>query len=153
MKNKKITIPAVALGVLILGSVAYSTSAFAANVNAGRNSEQSQALAEKLGIDQSKVETAMEEIRSERQQQRKTEVSSKLDEAVNDGVITAEQKQKILDKQAEVQKQMGQKRTEMEQWYKDNGIDFDKVHQYIGFGGNGQGNSEGRGAGNHNGAN
>lgn len=139
MQNKKIIVPAVILGALILGIGAYSTGALAADTSPGRSTERSKALADKLGVDQSKVETAMEEIRSERQQQRKAEVSSKLDDAVNDGVITAEQKQKIIDKQAENQKQMGQKRTEMEQWYKDNGIDFDRIHQYIGFGGNGQG--------------
>lgn len=153
MKNKKIIVPAIILGSLILGTVAYSSNAFAGNDVPGRSSERSVALAEKLGIDQSKVEAAMGEIRADRQTQRKAEVSSKLDGAVNDKVITADQKQKILDKQATVQGQKGQKRTEMEQWYKDNGIDFDKIHQYIGFGGNGQGNGEGRGAGNRNGAN
>lgn len=153
MKNKKIVISAVILGALVLGTVAYSANALAANTSPGRNTEQSQALADKLGIDQAKVETAMNEIRAERQAERKTEVSSKLDQAVSDGVITVEQKQKILDRQAELEGQKGQKRTEMQQWYKDNGIDFDKVHQYIGFGGNGQGNSESRGAGNQGGVN
>jgi hypothetical protein len=153
MKNKKIIIPAVIVGALVLGTVAYSANALAANDNPGRNTERSGALAEKLGIDQSKVEAAMEEIRTERHEERKAEVSSKLDKAVSDGAITAEQKQKILDKQAEIQGQMGQKRTEMKQWYEDNGIDFDKVHQYIGFGGNRQGNGEGRGMGSRNGAN
>jgi len=153
MKNRKIIIPAVVLGALVLGTVVYSANVLAANDSPGRNAEQSQALADKLGIDQTKVEAAMNEIRAERQAARKTEVSSNLDKAVSDGVITAEQKQKILDKQAELQGQKGQKRTEMQQWYKDNGIDFDKIHQYIGFGGNGQSNGEGRGAGNQNGAN
>jgi len=153
MKNMKIIIPVIALAALILGTVGYSVNALAANTNAGRNTQRAQVLAEKLGVDQSKIETAMSEIRTERQAERKTEVASKLDKAVSEGAITAEQKQKILDKQAEIQGQMGQKRTEMQQWYKDNGIDFDKVHEYIGFGGNGQGNGEGRGMGNCNGSN
>lgn len=153
MKNWKIIIPSIVLGALILGTVAYSANALAAGDRFGRNTEQSKVLAEKLGVDQSKVEAAMEEVRNERQETRKAEVSSKLDEAVNDGAITAGQKQKILDKQAEMQGQMGQKRAEMEQWYEDNGIDFDKVHQYIGFGGRGQGDCECKGMGNRNGDN
>ena len=135
------------LGALVLGGVSYSANALAEDT-AARRGPNTQALAEKLGVDQSKVDSAMNEIRAERQKERQTAVSSKLDEAVKDGVITAEQKQKILDKQAELQGQRGQKRAEMEQFYKDNGIDFDKVHDYIGFGGNGQGNGSRRGAGN-----
>lgn len=145
MKNTKIMIPAVVLGALVLGGALYAVNAFAEDSAKGRGPDTS-ALAQKLGVDQSKVDSAMSEIRSERQKERQEQVSSKLDQAVKDGVITAEQKRKILDKQSELTGQRGQKRTEMQQWYKDNGIDFDKVHSYIGFDGNGQGRGGGRGA-------
>lgn len=145
MKNSKIMVPAMIVGALILGGVVYSANALADDT-AARRGPNTEALAQKLGVDQSKVDSAMNEIRADRQKERQTEVSTKLDQAVKDGVISAEQKQKILDKQAEVRGQRGQKRAEMEQWYKDNGIDFDKVHSYIGFGG---GFGGGRGAGGH----
>ncbi len=153
MKKSKIIIPAIILGTLVLGGALYSAKALADDAGAtGRKGPDTAALAQKLGVDQSKVDSAMDEIRAERQKERQAEISTKLDQAVKDGVITAEQKQKILDKQAELQGQRGQKRTEMQQFYKDNGIDFDKIHDYIGFGGNGQGNG-GRGAGSCRGAN
>ena len=97
MKNSKIIVPAMILGALVLGGVSYSANALAEDT-AARRGPNTQALAEKLGVDQSKVDSAMNEIRAERQKERQTAVSSKLDEAVKDGVITAEQKQKILDK-------------------------------------------------------
>lgn len=143
MKNKKIIIPAIALGAIVLGTSLYATGALAfQGPNDQQRDERAQELADKLGIDKDKVSVAMNEIRSERQQARVAEVSSKLDEAVSDGVITAQQKQKILDKQAELREQAGQKRGEMQQWFDDNGIDSDKVHEYIGFGG-GMGRGQG----------
>lgn len=151
MKNSKIIVPMMLLGALVLSGALYSAKALADDT-AGRRGPNTEALAQKLGIDQAKVDSAMEEIRVEKQKERQAEVSSKLDEAIKDGVITSEQKQKILDKQAEIRGERGSKRAEMEQFYKDNGIDFDKVHEYIGFGGNGQGNG-GRGAGNCHNAN
>lgn len=143
MKNKKILIPAIALGAVILGTSLYATGALAfQGPSDQQRDERAQELADKLGIDKDKVSVAMNEIRSERQQARVAEVSSRLDEAVSDGVITGEQKQKILDKQAELREQPGQKRGEMQQWFDDNGIDYDKVHEYIGFGG-GMGRGQG----------
>ena len=98
-------------------------------------------LAAKLNVDTDQVSAAMEQIRTEHQAERKTQVSTGLDKAVTDGAITAEQKQKILDKIAEnqanrgeMQGQKGKNREAMEQWYEDNGIDFEKIHDYIGFG-------------------
>jgi hypothetical protein len=55
--------------------------------------------------------------------------------------FTTEQKQKLVDKMAENQAERQAakterkaNRTEMEQWFKDNGIDSAKIHSYIGFG-------------------
>lgn len=129
---------------LVSGGAIATANAFSGPSDEARN-QRAEELAQKLGVDKEKVATAMEEIRVERQKERQTQVSTKLDQAVKDGAITAEQKQKITDKMSEMSQQRGQKRTEMEQWYKDNGIDFDKVHQYIGFGnGNGKGGGHGR---------
>lgn len=136
MQNKKIIIPAIALGLVIFGASLYGASALAfGGPSDEERASRAQELANKLGVDKDKVATAINEIRAEKQQARVAEVSSKLDEAVKDGVITSEQKQKILDKQAEIRGQRGQKRAEMKQWYEDNDIDFDKVHDYIGLGG------------------
>lgn len=135
----------IAIGLaLVSGGAIATANAFSGPSDEARN-QRAEELAQKLGVDKEKVTSAMEEIRNERRNERQTEVSTKLDQAVKDGAITAEQKEKITDKMSEMGQQRGQKRTEMEQWYKDNGIDFDKVHQYIGFGnGNGKGGGHGR---------
>jgi outer membrane murein-binding lipoprotein Lpp len=141
MRNHKMIVPAILLGSLVLGAVVYGSKVFAEDTDAtDHRAEQVQALAQKLGVDQSKVQTAMDEIRAERQKARQEEISTKLDQAVKDGVITVEQKQKIVDKFAEVKEKRGEKRSELQQWFKDNGIDSGKIHSYIGFGdGSGKG--------------
>lgn len=100
-------------------------------------------LAERFNLNKDEVTGVFNELQEERQQQRQADMESKLDEAVNDGVITAEQKQVLLDKYAEMQKiqeQLNQKRKEMQQWMENSGIDFEKLAPYrIGFGGPGFG--------------
>lgn len=141
--NKKVIIPAAVLGVIVTGAVAWKTGVAKAYFggSAENRDKMAEELAAKLNVSTDQVSTAMEQIRTEHQSARKAEVSTKLDQAVTDGVINAEQKQKILDKMAENQAnrgemrgQKGRNREVMEQWYKDNGIDFEKIHDYIGFG-------------------
>lgn len=153
MRMNKIVVPAIVLGAAMTGAILWNTigvnaATDATTTAATRHDEMAKELATKLNIDESKVSEAMDQVRTEHQATRQAEVSTKLDQAVTDGVITAEQKQKILDKMAtnkveNVQGQKkGQNKTEMEQWFKDNGIDSTKIHDYIGMGkGNGNGES------------
>lgn len=141
--TKKVIIPAIVLGLLVTGAIVWKTGVAKAyfggsDENRGKMAEE---LAAKLNVSTEQVSTAFAQIRTEHQAERKAGISSKLDRAVTDGAITAEQKQKILDKmgenQAERQAARGEKRQnrqEMEQWFTDNGIDADKIHDYIGFG-------------------
>ena len=135
MKYSKIIVPAIVLGIIGLGGLVYGTNAlaFGGPSDDARNARTEQ-LAQKLGVDQDKVSAAMDEMRAERQQQRQEQVSTKLDEAVQDGIITSEQKQEIIDKQSEMRDERGQKKAEMQEWFSDNGIDSEKLHDYIGFG-------------------
>lgn len=141
--NKKVIIPALVLGLVATGAIAWKTGVAKAYFGGSNGNQDNMAeeLATKLNVSSEQVSTAMDQIRTEHQAQRKAEVSTKLDQAVTDGVINAEQKQKILDKMAENQAnrgegkgQRGQRREEMDQWFKDNGIDSAKIHNYIGFG-------------------
>lgn len=91
-----------------------------------------QDLSQKLGVDKDKVQTALDDVRKEHQEERKKEVSANLDQAVKDGVITADQKQKILDHQAQMQTARQKQRSDNEQWAKDNGIDMSKLKSYLG---------------------
>jgi len=118
--NKRILIPAIALGLIVAAGASWVATKAA---NGLGNSKMAQTLSEKLGVDESTVTTALDEMREERQAKRQQEISDSLDKAVSDGVITAEQKQAWLDKQ-----------TEMQQWLKDNGIDESKLQSYLGKG-------------------
>lgn len=148
IRNKKIaalTAAGLIVGFLGVGHALAQTS----------TTSPTQTLAEKLAakfnLNKDDVNTFLtqtqEERRQEMQTKRQEEMSTKLDQAVKDGVITADQKQKILDKQAEMQKQREQHRTEMEKWASDNGIDFSKLSGYGigGFGGRGFGGGHGHG--------
>ena len=87
-----------------------------------------------------------DETCEERQQERQTQMEAKLDEAISDGVITADQKQLLLDKRAEMQQEREQKREEMKTWREESGIDFKALAQYKGDrGGHGLGKMHGFG--------
>lgn len=101
-------------------------------------------LVEKFGLNEDEVAGIFDEARRERQQQmqeqRRTEMEKRLDEAVNDGVITADQKQALLDKQTEMQEKHQQLREEWQQWWEQSGIDLDALAPYyFGCGGRGFG--------------
>jgi len=134
MKHKKIIIPAI-VAAAIAGTI-YATGAYA---SWGQGSdEMTTKIAEKLGVDASKVSEAMDQIRTEEQTARQAEVSANLEKAVTAGVITSEQKTALLAKQTEMQQKQEALRNEMEQWYTDNGIDESKLKEY-GIGGMGKG--------------
>ncbi len=132
--NKKLIIPSIVLGLLVTGGAAW-TATKAAN---GLGSNMASKLSEKLGVDESQVSSAMDQIREENQAERKSEISSNLDKAVADGVITAEQKQAWLDKHSELEAQRTKEREEYQKWLSDNGIDESKLRDY-GVGGLGAG--------------
>jgi len=138
--KKQILIPLVILGFMaIVGATVLTGKALAAT--GSRNDDMVSKLAQELNLDQTKVQAAFDKIHQERQAERQAEMSSNLDKAVKDGVITAEQKQKILDKMASKEPGPGEK-GEMRQWATDNGIDFTKLKDY-GFG-KGSGNGRGQ---------
>lgn len=140
MRNKKVLIPVAIFGLMVSGGILYSTARASNN---GQNPNISQQLSEKLGVDETQVNAALDQIRQERQAERQQEISANLDKAVADGVITADQKQALEDKQTEMQLDREQKRAEMQQWMRDNGIDHEKIREYMGagkgFGGRGHG--------------
>lgn len=151
MKNKKIAISIIAFAFVLTGLATFTGSKVLANgyMGGSNNDEMTQKLSEKLNISQDQVSSAMDQIREDRQAEHKTEISANLDKAVTDGVITAEQKQALLDKQAELEKQREAERTAMEKWKTDSGIDFSKLEKYdVGMG---MGMGKGMGGGRHKG--
>ncbi|HOX41453.1 MAG TPA: hypothetical protein PK263_04625, partial [bacterium] len=104
-----------------------------------------QDLATKLNVNKDDVQKVFDENREEHMKQRQADREAKLEQAVKDGVITADQKQKLIDRQKEMQAKMEKDRAEQEQWYKDNGIDRTKLRDY----GLGMGPGMGGGRGKH----
>lgn len=140
--NKKFVASALVLALaLVVGIGSYSKLASASNTS-GCCAEGS-GLAEKLGIDQEKLDKAMDELREEKRIQKRAEISAGLDEAVKDGKITAEQRQLILDKHNSIESEKRQRGQEMRSWAEENGIDMEILRDY-GFGGKRAGKRAGK---------
>lgn len=137
MKKRNYVIPAIIAVTAAIAGTIYATGASASWGKGPGN--MSANLAEKLGVDQSKVNEAMDSIREEHRAERQAEVSANLEKAVSDGAITAEQKDKLLAKHEEMRTKRDAMRTELEQWYSENGIDADKLQEYGFRGGMGRG--------------
>lgn len=155
MNKKTFIIPAVALAVS--GAMLYSS------LNASRarafdttdwKTSFVQTLADKLGVSSDKVETAVGDIRSENRVEAQSRYEERLGELVQLGKITESQKQLILDKKAELQKewdaqqsQRQQHQEELRSWASDNGIDLSVIGPIGGMGHMGEGRGMGMGRG------
>ena len=135
--NKKAIVPALVLGVATtVGALSYVSATNASNGNMASD------LAEKLGVEQSQVDSAMDDIRGERQVEMKEKQEEKLAQAVEDGVITEDQKSALISHREEMQQKREQLRQEDETWCEENGIDRDALREYTG-GGMGKGGAGG----------
>lgn len=146
---KKILI--IGLTLIGLAGVGWIFADRALAINASKpNQPVVDKLVEKFDLNADEVEGVFDEARQERRQQmeeqRRAEMEERLDEAVSDGVITAEQKQALLDKQTEMQQKQQQLQDDWRQWREQSGIDFEAIAPYriggcggkgIGFGGHG----------------
>lgn len=125
MKNVKIILPTLALGLVLGGAAVYETGIASAHFGQDK-SKAAEQLSQKLNVPKDQVSSAMDQIHTENQAKRQTEISANLDKAVSDGAITAEQKQKIVDEQSK----LDQQRKDHDQWIKDSGIDWTKLKSY-----------------------
>lgn len=159
--EKKIILPVAVL--LITGAAFFGTAAYA-QVNQNNQGNMAQELAQKLGIDEAKVQTAFDEIRNEHRQEMQAQFTERLNQAVAEGKLTEDQKNLILKKHEEMQAQretereqvqnmsreerrefMETRREEMQAWGESNGIDL----QYL----MGPQGGQGKGMGMHGGWN
>ena len=139
MNNKLIILPAV-LGALLAGSV-LGTSVVKAETESGFGARFPfvQDLAERLGLSEDEVTTAMGDVRNERRVERRERQEARLEEAVADGVVTEEQKQMLLEHREEMEAEREQRRAEMQEWREQSGIDFEVLREYGCRGGMGGG--------------
>jgi hypothetical protein len=144
----KILLPAIA--IVITGVAAFgSIGVFAQTTQTDPHTSIIQRLVSKFGLKEDEVKAVFDAERTERQKEMQTRMTERLTQAVTDGKITEQQKQLIIAKQAELQKEretnrgtmqnltneqrkakMEEHRTEIEAWAKENNIDT----QYL-FGG------------------
>ena len=141
MRNKVI-IPTITLSLLAASIISVKT-AQAFMGGDGNYSSMAQKIAQRFGLDQSEVETLFQEERDARQAQRQADFEQRLNQALADGQITAEQKQLILEKHTQLQSQrqaqaenwqelepeerkelMETHRQELQNWAEENGIDI-----------------------------
>jgi hypothetical protein len=138
--NRNFALPIMAV---VLAGVA-STGAL--HAMAQNNTTGSQTLAQKIalkfGLNQSDVQAVFDQNRADHQATMQQRFEDRLTQAVSDGKLTDDQKTEILDKMKELESQrqsdwsqlkdmtpgqrrtaMESKRTDLENWAKDNGID------------------------------
>jgi hypothetical protein len=94
-------------------------------------------ISQTFNLNESDVEAVFQSVRDERQVEMKKQQEERLNDAVNDGVITEEQKNTMLTKMQEHQAQKGQNREEMQKWFEEQGIDQTKLRNYLGDQGRG----------------
>lgn len=162
MISKKILVPAFIVAAIGAGAV-FKVSLIEAVTNNPQNGLVTY-LSQKLGIDQSKVQLAVDgyrdQQRADRQKQMTANYSTYLSGLVKEGKLTESQKSALLSKHEEIQKshqsdgwstktpqerftQMQKDRTDLEAWAKSQGIDV--TYLRFGFGGRGEGRGMGRG--------
>jgi predicted phage gp36 major capsid-like protein len=124
------------------------------------------AIATKFNLDKTQVQQVFDEQKTKMDAEREQEVKDELAQLVTDGKLTQAQSDAITAKRAELEKEreanrdsfkdktaeerkseMDTKRTELEQWAKDNGIDTQYLKYVFGHGPGGRG---GHGPGGHN---
>lgn len=155
MISKKIFLSA--LGLLLVGSALISVNAVNA-VNAQNNitvPDIVQRIAQRFNLNQSDVQKVFDEAHQEKRTQMQTKLEDRLNQAIKDGKITEAQKTAILNKlqeqknnkpsieqfknqTPEQRKQaMQQKKTEFENWVKQNGLTLQTLQEILGHGGKG----------------
>jgi polyhydroxyalkanoate synthesis regulator phasin len=140
--GKKLTI--LALGGLMLVGAFWVVRTTVQAV--GPNLSVVDRIVERFNLNKDEVTGVFEEMRQERQQQKQAYMEQRLNEAVEDGVITTEQKQAFLQKQVEWQERQRELMEERQKWMEESGIDFEKLAPYkVGFGGKGFGRGFGPG--------
>lgn len=142
--NRKVLAAVLALGVI--ASVGY----FGGNyVMAGDTNPMHESLvtkiAQKFNLKEADVEAVFEAVRDEKQEEMKSQRVEKLSQAVSDGVITEAQKETLLAKMEEHVGERRENREEMQNWYKEQGIDETKLREYMRPVGKGMGEGRQRG--------
>ena len=143
--NKKILFPAIAIA--LLGIALLGTQYASADDVSNPQNTLVQKIASKFGLNQDEVQKVFDEARDEHQAEMQKKHEERLNQLVTDGKITEAQKTLLLNKHKELQaereqnrdewqnltpeekrSQMETRRTELETWAKENGINVENFH-------------------------
>ena len=121
MNKKKLAIAAVvtSVGVATLGG--YSAASAASQNNSGNLVDR---LASKFNLNKNEVKAVFDEERTARQAEMEQRQAERLQKLVDEGKLTADQKNKIESKLKEVKSARETERTELENWANSNNIDM-----------------------------
>lgn len=137
---------AIVLALGVIASVGYFGRSY---VMAGDTNPMHDSLitkiAQKFNLKEADVEAVFESVRDERQEEMKANRQEKLSQAVKDGVITEAQKHTLLSKMEEHFNERRENREEMQNWYKEQGIDETKLREFLRPTSRGDGRGMGRG--------
>lgn len=136
--NSKLVLPIATAGVILAGSAMIAPSAHAADGNWSMSGLVSR-LVEKFGLNQTEVDSVVEEYRGQRQAERQAQMKTDRDEhlaqAVSDGVISEAQKQALLEKlESNWQNHQAERQAhhdEMQAWAESQGFSMDDLQPYM----------------------
>jgi hypothetical protein len=143
LKTKQWLIPVMGLSLIVLAGILMVKEARADDLDYGRGRMIEQ-LSERFNLNEDEVNKTVDEFRQERQNEMQARHEDHLNQAVQDGVITNDQKQALLNEHEEIRQEREKKWTEMQSWMEESGIDFQALKEY-GVGQVGLGCGGGRG--------
>jgi hypothetical protein len=121
MAGKKMMISGLVLGALLLTGILTAGTIKAEDT--ARYPPIVQRLIERFNLNGDEVKTVFDEFQAERKQERQARFEEKLNQAVEEGTITQEQKEAIQKKDEEMAQEREQHRQEMKVWAEENGLD------------------------------
>jgi len=157
----KFIVPTLVVGTFVLTAGVYGVGITLAQDEEAGHTSLIQKLAARFNVEESEVEGVFAEHHQEMQAERVAEMEEKLSEAVEDGKITAEQRDALVEKKGEMKSkheglkdlspedrraQMKEFRGEMKDWAEENDIDMRDIAPKDGKGkrgGKGMGGSGG----------
>lgn len=134
-------------GAILIGVTLLSVTA----VNAQNNgvSDIVEKIAQRFNLNQNDVQKVFDELHQEKHAEMQAKIDERLSQAVEDKKITDAQKQAILEKFGQLKnkpdfeklknmsdeqrrQEMENKKTELENWAKENGLTLETLHELIG---------------------
>lgn len=114
----------------VLAMVGFGVSQVYANQTNNSYPPIIQKLVDRFNLDENEVKTVFDEARQERHDFYQQNKEDRLNQAVEDGLITQEQKQALASKWQEMTAEREKHHQEMLDWFDQQGIDHDALMQY-----------------------